>query len=136
MSGRRVGEDVDRDEILDSGDLLVGESLVVTEVEAQSFGCDERTLLLHMVTEHLAQRPVQQVSRGVVAPDGGASFGVDRGDGRLTDLDLAVHRLEPMAHDTGSAVHRVDDVHATGGCGDGAGVSDLATGLGVEGRAV
>ena len=40
MMGRVVGEDVDRDEILDTTNLVVGHRLVVTEVESEAIGSD------------------------------------------------------------------------------------------------
>ena len=53
--------------------------LVVAEVEAQAIGGDQRALLLHVVAEHLAQGPVQEVGGGVVAADGVAAVAVDGG---------------------------------------------------------
>ena len=62
-----------------SRELLGRDRLVMAEVEAQPIGRDERTRLLHVRTEHLAQRPVQDVGRGVVAADAVAADAVDRG---------------------------------------------------------
>ena len=68
---RRVGEDLAVGDPLDLGDLVVGDRVVVAEVEAQPIRSDERAGLLDVLAEHLAQRVVQQVSAGVVAPDRG-----------------------------------------------------------------
>ncbi len=75
LAGRLVGphrfvaQDLGVDEILDPSDLLLGHRPEVAEVEPQAVGRDERTLLAHVVAEHLSQRPVEQVGAGVVAPD-------------------------------------------------------------------
>ena len=42
----------------------------VREVEAQAIGRDERALLLHVRAEHLPQRRVEQMRRGVIAARG------------------------------------------------------------------
>ena len=55
--------------ILDHCYFLSSESLEVAEVEAEEFVGNEATLLLHMSAEHLAERSLQQVSRGVVLAD-------------------------------------------------------------------
>ena len=112
--------------------------LVVGEVEAQAVGADERTGLLHVRAEHLAQRPVQHVGGGVIAADAIAAHTVDLG------LDLVALGDHADAHPP--AVHgdlarepvlRVDDVDDRAGRGrDRAGVADLATRLRVERRAV
>ena len=77
-------------EILDLLDLLGRDRVVVAEVEPQPVGRDERTRLLHVRTEHLAQRPVQEVRAGVVAADRVAALDVDRRDGLLARIDLAL----------------------------------------------
>ena len=66
-------------EALHLRELLGRDRLVVREVEAQPIGRDERTRLLHVRPEHLAQRPVQDVGRGVIAPYAVAPHAVDRG---------------------------------------------------------
>ena len=47
--------------------LLRGHRLEVGEVEAQSLRIHQRALLFHLITQNLAQRPVQKVGRGVIA---------------------------------------------------------------------
>ena len=66
--------------------------LVVAEVEAQPVRADERAGLLHVRAEHLAQRPVQDVGRGVVAADRVAARAVDRGDDLVALGELALAR--------------------------------------------
>ena len=51
--------------------------LAVGEVEAQTVGADERALLLRLLAEHRAQRPVEEVRRRVVAPRRRAARVVD-----------------------------------------------------------
>ena len=48
-------------------DLGGAHRLVVREVEAQPIGRHQRTLLRHVIAEHLAQRLVQEMGRGMVA---------------------------------------------------------------------
>ena len=79
VAHRVVGEDLVVGEVFDLADLLGRDRLEVAEVEPQAVGRDQRTLLLHVVAEHLAQRPVQDVGAGVVAPDRVAPIDIDRG---------------------------------------------------------
>ena len=57
---------------------------VVGEIEAQAARVDDAAGLLDVRAEHLAQRGVQQVGRGVVAHGGVAQIGVDLGDARTS----------------------------------------------------
>ena len=52
----------------------------MAEVEAQPVRGDERTLLFHVAAQHLAQRGMEQVGRGVVEHDMLAPVAVDGGD--------------------------------------------------------
>ena len=112
--------------------------LVVAEVEAQPVGRDERALLLHVVAEHLAQRPVQDVGAGVVAADRvAARRRRSRRVRLLTGRDLAVGDARDVAVQAGQRVvscraPRPGPVSVV----IRAGVADLTAGLGVEGRAV
>jgi hypothetical protein len=85
-----VAERLGVDELLDLLDLLGGDRLVVREVEPEPVGPDVRTGLLDVVAEHPAQRPVQQVGRGVVAAGRVASFDVDARRRLLTRADRAL----------------------------------------------
>ena len=108
---------------------------MVREVEAQVVGRDQRALLAHVVTQHRPQRRVQQVRRGVIAPDGLPAVLVDRRQGVLPRLHLAAQpRL--VGH---QPRHGVDGVVHVGDARlghDRAGVADLAAALGIERRAV
>ena len=73
-----VGENLGVDEVLHARRLFRGKRPVMGEIEPQSVRRHQRALLLDVITEHLAQRPVQQVGAGVIAPDGGPAVGVDR----------------------------------------------------------
>ena len=86
---RVVRKDLVVGEVLDLADLLVGERLIVAEIEAQAIRCYERALLLHVVAEDLAQRPVQDVRAGVIAPDRVAAGDVDGRHRLLAGRDLA-----------------------------------------------
>jgi hypothetical protein len=55
------------DDPFDLRELLLGERGEVDEVEPQAVGRDERARLLHVRSQHLAQRRVQQVRGRVVA---------------------------------------------------------------------
>ena len=87
------------DDALDRIDLLARDRREVHEVEPQAIGRDERSRLLDVRAEHLAQRRVQQVRRGVIAPRRVAHRVVDlRGDDLSTpepslfDADLVETR--------------------------------------------
>src|SRR5437773_10030479 len=91
-----------------------------------------------MGAEHLAQRPVQHVRRGVVSPDAVAPYSVDR---RFDFIRLGDRALpdNALVHDerAGEAVLRVAHVDGRArGRGERSGVADLTTGLRVERRAV
>ena len=110
--------------------------LVVAEVEAQPVGVDERALLLDVLAEHLAQRPVEEVGGGVVAADGVAPGDVD-GGGRLLARRRSRPRRSGPGGGAGRARRRRCRARRPAGVGrDGAGVAHLPAGLGVERRAV
>ena len=73
--------------------FLVGHFLEVREVETQRVGADERTLLLHMVAQHLFQGVVQQVRGRVVGCAGVALVGVHAGH------ELSLGLLGQFLHD-------------------------------------
>ena len=64
-------------EVFDVLQFLVAERGEVREVEAQVRGIDQRTRLLHVLAQHLAQRGMKQMRAGVVAHGGAADFVVD-----------------------------------------------------------
>ena len=63
---RRVLHDHGVDQILDPPDLVMGHRLLVREIESEPPGLDQRALLRHMGPEHLAQRLMQEMGRGVM----------------------------------------------------------------------
>ena len=65
VDGRVLQHEVVGD-VLDPLDLLGRHRLGMGKIEAQPVGRDQRALLRDMIAEHLAQRLVQQVRRGVV----------------------------------------------------------------------
>ena len=67
-------------EVFDLFDLLSRHRLRMREIEAQPLGRDQRPLLRDMVAENLPQRFVQQMGRGMV--------GADRGATRMVDVEL------------------------------------------------
>ena len=64
---------------------LACDRLEVHEVEAQPIGRHQRARLLDVRAEHLAQRRVQKVGRGVVAPRRVADSRVDFGGDDVAD---------------------------------------------------
>ncbi len=121
-------------EVFDVLLLFVGQRAEVREVEAQAVIVHQRSSLLHVRAEHLAQRCMQQVSAGVIAARGVAICGIDHGVDLIADSDRladdgavrehSLHRLE-------SAGHFRDDAVVVGGI-EPAGVADLTAGVGVE----
>ena len=88
---RRVLQDLGVDDRLDAANLVVGDRRIVGEVEARLVGIDERALLLHVRSQHLAQRLVHQVGGRVIAHRPRTRRLVDvRGNG-VAHLELAGH---------------------------------------------
>ena len=134
--GARGGEHDGVDEVLDGRDLGRTDRFVVAEVETQPLGRHHRAGLLHVVAEHLAQRPVQQMCAGVVAAGGVALLDVDLRACDLIPLDGAADEGADVAHQTGHRIRRVSDVDLSRGRENRSRVADLAAGLGVERCAV
>ena len=61
----------------------------MAEIEPQAVRRHERSLLRHVVAEHLAQRLVQQMGRRVVGAHGGAALVIDDQLQRLVRLQGA-----------------------------------------------
>ena len=90
VADRAVREDLGVGQVLDLLDLGLGEGIGRPEVEAQPLGIHQRTLLLHALAEHRAERPVEDVGAGVVPPDGVTASDVDARRGLLARLDRAL----------------------------------------------
>src|SRR6185437_10130617 len=106
---RCVVEDFRIDDCLDAPDLLVGERRTVREVEARLVGIDERSLLLPVCAQYLAQRLVHQVRRRVVAHRASARFVVDARRNGVAFAQLARFHLADMAGHIGLDLLRVLD---------------------------
>ena len=80
--------------IVDDGrhffELVAIDRAGVVEVEAQLIGADVRALLTGALAEHVLERAVQQVRRGVVAARSIPQHGVDFGLRQLVDTDDTV----------------------------------------------
>ena len=66
--------------------------LRMREVEAQPVGRDERALLRDVIAQHLAQRLVQKMRRGMVLADRAAPRVIDVEQQRVADLDACPAR--------------------------------------------
>ncbi len=133
----RVLEDHGVDQILHLADLGAGHRFLMREVEAEPPRLDQRALLRHMLSEHLAERLVQQMRRRMVRA-GRRAAGVIHFETQLVAeakralRDHAIMEIEPM-----QLLLRVRDLkRRTLGAGQGAPVADLAAGLGIERRLV
>ena len=124
------------DEVLHAPDLLIGHRPEMAEVEPQPVGSHQRALLAHVVAEHLAQRPVQQMGPGVVAPYGVAALAGRSppslpGRPRRSPRRDSRGEREPLHHR-----RRVQDADTAGDRRDRTGVAHLTAALGVEGSPV
>ena len=100
-------------DILDPLDLLGRHRLGMREVEAQPVGRDQRTLLRHVIAQHLAQRFVQQMRRGMVlrgSPRGGHDR--PRAPAPIADLERALLDLDLMREQVAGLLLRVGDREA------------------------
>ena len=109
--------------------LLGCDLLEVREVEAQSVGRDERSALLHMCAQHLAQGSVEQVCAGVVRLNGTTGFNVD------TCHEFCLRVLRQLLHDVNALVVLtlgVDDVDGFVFADKYSAVTDLTAHLSIE----
>ena len=133
---RGVGPDVGVDDLLDALALSRRQGREVGVVEPEPVGGDERTGLLHVVPQNLAQRGVQEVGGGVVelgvAPPPGVDPGLDLiPDAQGSAPDNAGEQALPG--DGGPAVL---DVETQALALQEAAVSDLSAGFRIKGRPV
>ena len=127
-----IGEDFRIDASLHCAQLLVGHGLAVGEIETQTFGIHQRTLLCDVLAQHFAQGGVQQVCRRVMARGRFAGCGIHLGLDRTaqgkaaslygTDMQVAV-ALTPAIRDP-KATTSGSCQHAT--------IADLSTTLAIE----
>ena len=97
---------------------------------------DQRTLLRHVIAEHLAQRLVQQMRGRVILPDGAAPRVVDLELERRAELDRALLDPAEMHEQIPGALLRIGDGEAHAVAAHHALIADLAAGFGVERRLI
>ncbi len=134
--GGGVGQHLGVDDGFDARHLLVAHRRVVGEVETRALGVHQRALLLHMRTQHLAQRLVHEVRDAVVAYGLRALLRIDPRDEFVADLDLAFDDAAVVAKDAGLHLERVLDDDARARIAQLADVTDLASAFGIERRVV
>ncbi len=113
-----------------------GHRAVVGKVKTGAIGIDQRTLLLHMLTQHFAQGFVHQVGSAVVALGGGTQRRVDMGSDAVADLQCAGGQGAMVAKHIGLDFLGVTHFKQRVVTEDGAFVADLAAALAVKRRAV
>src|SRR5215472_16630727 len=109
----------------------------MAEIETQTVGRDERTLLRDVRAEVLTQRLVQEVSDRVVGAQHPAALSVDPQLDGIADLQRAVRRGGEMDVQIARLPHRV--AHRELGAGwreNGSGITNLAPRLGIERRLI
>ncbi len=134
--GRGIGENLGVDPGLDPPDFFLRHRRVVREIEARPAGIHQRAPLLHVRAQHLAQRLVHEVGRGVVAHGAGAARGCDPGHRLVSYPQPArLHRaLVPEHH--GLDLLGIFDRESAGHPGDLTAVPDLPPRFRVKRRAV
>jgi len=93
----RIGDDAFVGDTLDLCELTLFEPAEVAEIEPQASVLDERTRLLYVLTQHLPERPVQQVGACVTLADSFPPGRIDPRIGILPDLYEALRHHGPMA---------------------------------------
>ena len=123
-------------EALDLRDVLGAHGLGVREVEAQAVGRDHRALLGDVSAEHLAQRLVQEMGRGVVGARRRAAAVIDDQLGEITSFERTLLDRADVDHEIAELLLRFGDAERGAARSDQAMVSDLAAGLAIKGRLV
>ena len=108
----------------------------MAEVEAEIIGLHQRALLRDVGAEHIAQRGVQQMCRGVVGADLGAARAVDLEISLVARCNLTALQAADMHVQAGVLLRVVDDELAAIVELDDTLVAGLAAALAVERRAV
>ena len=78
-----VGQDGIVDRLLHGVQLILGQHRAVGKVKTQTIGRHQRTGLLDVLAQNIAQLAVEQVGGGVVAGDIHAALGIDDGPDRI-----------------------------------------------------
>ena len=94
--------------LLDAANLSRRDGFVVAEVEPQSIRRHERAGLLHVFAQDLAQRPVQHMGRGVIAPGRRSGNTIDRSVHGGAGCELAASNAHQMASQPGGSKRGVD----------------------------
>ena len=105
------------------------------EVEAQAIGTHQRAFLSHMITQQLTQTVVHQVSDRVVERRGLTTRSIDRGGDRLTYFQGTQFQLTKVQYALTGFLGVFDHKQAVIQL-DHAGITNLTTGLRVEGGLV
>ena len=124
-----VGAHFGVDPTFDLGEFRCRHRLEMREVEAQAIRRDQRPLLLHVGTEHIAQRRVQQMSGAVVEHAGGATRGIDCAHHPVASLQRTRLHAAGMAVELAGQLQRVATTKRTS-CLSSRRIPDLATGFG------
>ena len=108
VSTRMLFEHFFIDEVLDVLHLLIRNRSEMREIKSQSCWIDQRSRLLYVRSQHLAQRRMQQMRAGMIAPRGRAVIRIDNRIDLVANLQrLAqnrpvrkdpLHRLRASAH--------------------------------------
>ena len=107
------------------------------EVEAQPVGRYQRALLRDMIAEHLAQRLVQQMRRGMVGADRRAALMIDVEFDGIARLERSRFDLADVDEEVAEFLLRVGDAEQrTLRPTDHAAIADLAAALAIERRLV
>ena len=128
-------EDLSVDQALDLTELLGREGLEMREVKAQVLVAAERTGLVHMLTEHVLKRGIEQVGSGVVTTDKLATAHVDARAHGVADMHGTARNGRDMGEDAVVAL-RIGNLDLKIFGGKGTGIAHLATHLGIERRTV
>src|SRR5450830_172490 len=123
------------DDIFQGLDLRRLDRFEVAEVETQALAVNQRTLLLDVLAQHLAQCSVQQVGGRVVQRSGVAHVGVHLGFHRRTD-GQAARRQHAVVQERTAGLGGIAYIKTTGRSLEETAVANLPTGFGVERRLV
>ena len=139
LFGRDLGVFADTrvDLLFDRRQVALADRARVREIEAQAIGRDHRARLMDTGAEHVAQRVMQDMGRGMIEHRGVVARAIDDELDAASALEvarLAAHEAPDMEN-RAVGLARVDDLEDRAGAGfDHAAVADLAAALGVKGR--
>ena len=120
---------------LDLSQPLRRHRTVMGEVETEAIGRDERSGLVHRLSERLPQRRVQQMRRGMIAHGGEAALLVDVELHRPIFLQALDHRIACFIAQSNQVRNQLADairIDYFAGTQRLPGVADLAAAFGIE----